>query len=111
MNKSAANSAEFIQAKQRQMQILEERKAYLDGIFKQYPDAFFTKFKISGQNLISKNSKANGDMDTMRQLMYYRDHFWDGVDFNDNRLLNTPVIANKLKRYIKELTHNTPIRL
>ncbi|MBK6993644.1 MAG: redoxin domain-containing protein [Lewinellaceae bacterium] len=109
MNKSAANSAEFIQAKQRQMQILEERKAYLDGIFKQYPDAFFTKFKISGQNPDFKEfKKANGDMDTMRQLMYYRDHFWDGVDFNDNRLLNTPVIANKLKRYIKELTPQHP---
>jgi len=109
MNKSAANSPEFLQAKQRQTQILEERKAYLDGIYKQNPNAFFTKFKIAGQNPDFKEfKKANGDMDTLRQLIYYRDHFWDNVDFSDDRLLNTPVIANKLKRYIKELTPQHP---
>ena len=109
MNKSEANSPEFQQAKQRQTEILTERKAYLDGIYKQYPDAFFTKFKIAGQNPEFKEfKKANGDMDTMRQLIYYRDHFWDGVDFSDDRLLNTPVIGNKLKRYIKELTPQHP---
>ena len=109
MNKSAANSPEFQQAKQRQTQILDERKAYLSGIYKQYPDAFFTKFKIAGQNPDFKEfKKANGDVDTLRQLLYYRDHFWDGVDFNDDRLLNTPVISNKLKRYIKDLTPQHP---
>ncbi|MFN0216771.1 MAG: redoxin domain-containing protein [Saprospiraceae bacterium] len=109
LGKAAPNSQEFLQAKFRQQQILDERKAYLDGIFKQYPDAFFTKFKIAGQNPDFKEfKKVNGDVDTMRQLMYYRDHFWDGVDFKDDRLLNTPVIANKLKRYIKELTPQNP---
>lgn len=109
MSKSAPNSPEFQQAKQRQTQILEERKTYLDGIYKQNPNAFFTKFKIAGQNPDFKEfKKPNGDMDTMRQLIYYRDHFWDNVDFSDERLLNTPVIANKLKRYIKELTPQNP---
>ncbi len=109
MGKSAPNSQEFLQAKMRQTQVLDERKSYLEGIYKQYPDAFFTKFKMSGQNPEFKEfKKANGDTDTMRQLIYYRDHFWDGVDFNDNRLLNTPVIGNKLKRYIKELTPQHP---
>lgn len=109
MSKSAPNSPEFQQAKQRQTQILEERKTYLDGIYKQNPNAFFTKFKIAGQNPDFKEfKKPNGDMDTMRQLIYYRDHFWDNVDFSDERLLNTPVIGNKLKRYIKELTPQNP---
>ncbi len=109
MGRTAPGSPEFQQAKQRQTQLLDERKAYLDGIYKQYSDAFFTKFKIAGQNPDYKEfKKANGDTDTMRQLMYYRAHFWDGVDFNDDRLLNTPVISNKLKRYIKELTPQHP---
>ncbi len=109
MNKSGINSPEYLQAKQRQAQILDERKAYLSGIYKQYPDAFFTKFKTAGQNPdFIEFRKPNGDMDTMRQLMNYREHFWDGVDFSDDRLLNTPVIGNKLKRYIKELTPQNP---
>jgi peroxiredoxin len=109
LNKSAINSPDYLQAKLRQTQILDERKAYLDGIYQKNPDAFFTKFKKAGQNPDFKEyKKPNGDMDTMRQLITYRDHFWDNVDFNDDRLLNTPVIANKLKRYIKELTPQNP---
>lgn len=100
---------EYQQAKARQGELIEARKAHLDEIFTTYPDAFFTRFKISGQNPDwPEMRKPNGDLDTMRNLIYYREHFWDGVDFTDNRLLNTPVIANKLRRYITELTPQQP---
>ncbi len=106
---TAAGSPEYKKAKDRQTKLLDERKAHLDAIYKAHPDAFFTKFKIAGQNPDwPEFHKANGDLDTLRNLMYYRDHFWDGVDFTDNRLLNTPVIFNKLRRYITELTPQQP---
>lgn len=106
---SPANSPEYQQAKARQTQLVEERKKHLDEIFKTYPNAFFTKFKIAGQNPDwPEFRKTNGDLDTLRNLLYYREHFWDGVDFTDNRMLNTPVIFNKLKRYITELTPQNP---
>ena len=99
------SSPEFQKARERQTQILNERKVHLEEIYKNNPDAFFTKFKIAGQNPdLTYPRKANGDLDTLRQLMHYRGHFWDNVDFNDTRLLYTPVIGNKLRRYIKEMT-------
>ena len=104
-----ASSPEYRQAKARQTNLLDERKAHLDTLFKTYPKAFFTKFKIAGQNPDwPEFRKTNGDLDTLRNLLYYREHFWDGVDFTDNRMLNTPVIFNKLKRYITELTPQHP---
>ncbi len=38
-----------------------------------------------------------------RQYQYLKDHFFDGVDFNDERLLNTPVIDTKLDQYFKQI--------
>ena len=38
----------------------------------------------------------------------YRTEFWDNVNFNDTRLLYTPVISNKLKRYVEQLTTQNP---
>jgi peroxiredoxin len=109
MRKFPATAAEHQQAKARQTQLLDERKAYLEGIYKKYPTAFFTKFKIAGQNPEFKEfRKANGDLDTVRQVTHYRDHFWDGVDFADDRLLHTPVVANKLRRYMKDFTPQQP---
>ena len=99
------SSPEYQEAKARQTQILDERKAYLEKIYQENPDAFFTKFKKAGQNPdLTYPHKPNGDLDTLAQLLHYRGHFWDDVDFNDSRLLYTPVIGNKLRRYIKEMT-------
>ena len=103
------SSPEYQKAKARQDELVEARKNHLDQIYKDYPDAFFTKFKIAGQNPEwPELRKPNGDLDTLLNLRIYREHFWDGVDFTDNRMLYTPVIYNKLKRYITELTPQQP---
>jgi peroxiredoxin len=105
MRRSAAGTPEFEQTRKRQLELLEERKEHLEAMYKAYPDAFFTKFKIAGQNPDFVDfRKPNGDIDTIRQVVDYRNRFWEGVDFSDERLLRTPVISNKLRRYIKDLT-------
>lgn len=109
MRSSPPGSPEYQKARARQAQLMEARKAHLDEIYAAHPDAFFTKFKIAGQNPEwPERRKPNGDLDTLGNLLYYRAHFWDGVDFADNRLLHTPVIVNKLRRYITELTPQQP---
>jgi peroxiredoxin len=109
MRKFPPPTAEFQEAKKAQNAILETRKAYLNEVYKQNPNTFFTKFKIAGQNPDPVDfRKPNGDLDTLRQLMDYRSRFWNGVDFTDDRLLRTPVIVNKLRRYIKDLTPQLP---
>jgi peroxiredoxin len=109
LRKTAQDSEEYKKAKARQDEILAQRKLHLDSIYREYPNAFFTVYKRSGQNPdFVEYRKPNGQIDTIRQLVKYREKFWDNVDFSDERLLYTPVIANKLKRYIKELTPQQP---
>jgi peroxiredoxin len=106
-NKS--DSEPYKEALKRQKEILDARKAWLDDVAQKHPNALFTKFKIAGQNpewITYK--KPNGDTDTIRQLVSFRNRFWDGVDFNDKRLLYTPVIVNKLKRFVKDFTPQNP---
>jgi len=90
--------------------LLDKRKAYLQELFDKYPHSFFTTFKKAGQNPdIRYITKADGyTLDTVRYAWLYRRAFWDDVDFSDKRLLYTPVISNKLKRYITELTPQNP---
>ena len=47
---------------------------------------------------------ANGRPDSLWQFNYYKNHFWDGFDFSDDRMLRTSMIQPKLDRYLKELT-------
>ncbi|MBK9109819.1 MAG: redoxin domain-containing protein [Saprospiraceae bacterium] len=87
----------------------KERKMQLQVFQKKYPDALYTKFKQAGQNPELVDVRLpNGEVDRERQLELFRQMFWDHVDFNDERLLRTPVLANKLKRFIMELTPQHP---
>jgi thiol-disulfide isomerase/thioredoxin len=105
MRSVPAGSPEYTAAKVEQDKLLADRKAFLKDMADNHPESLFTKFKIAGQNPdVPDVRKPNGTIDTVRQVYLYRTKFWEGVDFSDERLLGTPVIANKLKRYITELT-------
>ena len=103
------SSLTFGEIKQKREKIDSDRKAFLQSIFDQHPDAFFTKFKLAGQNPdLHEFPVPDGTTNNELFAYLYRTQFWDNVDFNDNRLLRTPVIFNKLKRYMTELTVQQP---
>ena len=95
----------YLQVKAEQDKLIDERQAYLDKVFKDNPNSLFTSFKRAGQNPDLRDCyKPDGSMDTARYTYNYRTRFWRGTDFNDERLLYTPVISKMLNRYITELT-------
>jgi peroxiredoxin len=100
---------EYQQLKQQQDAIIAERAADLEKIFQQHPTSLFTSFKQAGQNPAVKDIRnPDGSLDQQAQVFAFRSEFWDNVDFSDDRLLYTPVISNKLNRYISQLTPQNP---
>jgi len=99
----------YLSAKNALKHLGDDRKKQIESFAKNYPNSFFVKYKIAGQNPdIVDVRKPNGDLDTLGQLEAYRNQFWDNVDLKDERLLYTPVISNKLRKYITELTPQNP---
>lgn len=43
--------------------------------------------------------KPADNTDTLYAYHYYIEHFWDGVDFKDDRLVRTPVFQTKMEKY------------
>lgn len=103
MNALDDDSPQYQAIFQERQALIDARKAHLDGIFQQHPNSFFSIFKRAGQNPSLRRELPNDE-----QVTAYRMEFWDGVDFTDDRLMNTPVIFNKLKRYYEELTPQQP---
>ncbi len=105
LNALGPESPNYEQLKARQEALSASREAHLDSIFSKYPNAFFTSYKRAGQNPIIKDVRLpDGTLDEDKQVYLYRKEFWEGVDFQDARLMNTPVIGNKITRYMKEIT-------
>jgi thiol-disulfide isomerase/thioredoxin len=103
MKSAGEGTPAYTTAEKARQALIDARKTYLNDIFKKNPNSFFTSFKRGGQNPDLREGLSNE-----AQVWHYRRDFWNGVDFNDERLLRTPVISNKLKRYITELTPQQP---
>jgi peroxiredoxin len=89
--------------------ILAERDNTITDLRKKHPTAFFTKFKLAGQNPKYRYEyKADGAMDTLKTLYNFRQDWWNDYDFTDERLVRSPVFFNKLKKYINEIVPQNP---
>jgi len=98
------SSQEFKDALKEYNGLLDQVDQKIASYQKSDPNNFFTKFKVGGQNpRLGYPVKANGLLDTSKQVYDYRVHFWDGYDFAEKDLLRTPVFANKIKRFFKDL--------
>ncbi|MEI6883280.1 MAG: thioredoxin-like domain-containing protein [Bacteroidota bacterium] len=83
---------------------------YKLNIVKKYPDSFLA-FMIN----IMKEPEVpeapllqNGRKDSTFAYRYYRAHFWDDVDFADDRDLRTPVFHTKLVKYFDKVLPQSP---
>lgn len=51
---------------------------------------------------------VNGKADSTYPFYYVKNHFWDNVVFNDNRLVRTPFFEAKLDEYFKNYVSRDP---
>ncbi len=51
---------------------------------------------------------SNGRPDSMFIYVYYKTHYWDGVNFQDDGILHTPFFADRLKKYFNNIIVQNP---
>ena len=83
---------------------------YKKNFIKQNPDAFLTKvFNLSEEPKVPEAPiLPNGRKDSTFAYHYYKAHYFDKIDFTDDRLLRTPVFHSKLSQYMKDLVMQMP---
>ena len=83
---------------------------YKLNYIKQHSETFLAKvFKTSMEpELPEAPILPNGKKDSLYVFKYYKKHFFDNVDFSDDRLLRTPVFHSKINQYITTLTVQHP---
>jgi peroxiredoxin len=104
LKSSKPGTVEYNAAKEKKVTFEKKKQAYIDDMLRNNPTSLFARYKSGGQN-----PKLKEDLAEDKQVYHYRKEFWDMVDFSDIRLLYTPMIANKAKRYFgKEMTPQIP---
>lgn len=80
-------------------------KEYKIKLINDHPDTFVGRL-LSASREPEVPDELKEDPDA--RYRYYKAHFWDGVNFSDDRLLRTPVIKSKINEYLDKLTVQDP---
>jgi len=54
------------------------------------------------------NKKMTEEEESQYRMQYYKKHYFDNLDFSDDRLLRSPVYFNKIDFYLQRLTYQIP---
>lgn len=106
MNK--ADSAKFVQEKI--AVFMADAKKYDAEYMQKVKGTFvydFVNLKTDKEPLnIPKAS--NGRPDSIYSYYYYKSHYFDGVDFKDDRIMRTPLFDDRVKSYFDRVIINHP---
>ena len=82
---------------------------YTQSIIRQAPNLFTSKLlNISTMPIVPPElTPFTNDKPNAAYWFYFRQHFFDGVDFNDSRLVRSAYFARRLEQFLGYLTNNT----
>lgn len=102
---ATTNPTAKAELEQQKEALIGRREAHVQQFEDEYPNTFFTRFKVSGKNPpVRQFFNSDGTENKTKQVYHYRKEFWDGFYFEDESMLRTPVFHNKLSRYLSKLT-------
>jgi thiol-disulfide isomerase/thioredoxin len=80
----------------------EHVTSYQKNLIKDNPGLFVSKVVKMSSDVEIPEAPRNTDgslVDSSFSYKYLRDHYFDNIDFTDDRLVNTPIIQRKLEYY------------
>jgi thiol-disulfide isomerase/thioredoxin len=83
---------------------------YRDSVIKKQPASLMTALFKALKDPVVPAAKAQpgGKYDSTFAYQFYKDHYWDGISFRDDRLVRTPFFEGKLDKYYRDLVVPNP---
>jgi len=82
-------------------------RQYRDDLMKKNPNSFLTSLLVAMHepDIPSADKQPGGKYDSLYAYRYFKDHYWDGVNFYDERLARTTFFDGKLDKYFAQLVY------
>lgn len=87
-----------------------EMQNYREAFMKAHPNHLLTAIfhTLQEPQVPEAAQHPGGEYDSLFAYQYYKQHYWDGVSFTDERLIRTPVFEPKLQRYFNNVLQQQP---
>lgn len=100
----------FDSANARMRSLSMEMQAYRENLQKNNPKHLLSAiFNLLKDPEIPPAAKhPGGKYDSTFAYNHYKEHYWDGISFTDDRLIRTPVLQQRFDRYYDEVLPQQP---
>jgi hypothetical protein len=108
--KAAKTAKDSTKLKTRLKWLTDKMQLYRDSMVAKNSNSFLSAlFQAMKEPVIPPGAKhPGGKYDSLFAYKYFKSHYWDGVSFDDGRLVRTPFFEAKLEKYYKELVVPNP---
>jgi thiol-disulfide isomerase/thioredoxin len=109
---AATNAADSAHWKEELTKLDDNIRDYRENLIKKNPGTILSILLISMREPVVPASLKNPKTkeDSLASYRYFKDHYWDGVDFWDDRLARTPssLFEAKIDKYFEEVVSPHP---
>ena len=88
-----------------------EVRSFRSEILKNHPNTFassFIKSTINPEVPESPKDAQGNELDPNFAYKYYKEHYFDNIDFSEKKILRTPNFHNKIEEYLEKMTVKHP---
>ncbi len=86
----------------------KELTDYREKIITENPESMLAALLKSMKEPQAVIAKPVTREDSVSNYQYYKKHYWDGIDFTDDRVIRTPFFLPKLERFFREVVSPAP---
>jgi len=106
--KSKSDSLAF--TKEKQTALNADVRKFNESFMEKHKGSFVRDFlNLRSEKYLKEIPKAaNGRPDSVYQYFYYKDHYLDGINFKDDRIIRVPFFADRIKKFINEIIVQQP---
>lgn len=85
-----------------------ELNAYREGIIKNHPNSMMAALLNAMKEPMYAYKNPVTRQDSIDNYNEYKNHYWDGITFMDDRIIRTPFFIKKMERYYREVISPEP---
>ena len=88
-----------------------EVKSFRSRVLEDHPNTFaasFIKSTINPEVPASPKDAQGNEIDPNFAYKYYKEHYFDNIDFSDKKILRTPNFHSKVEEYLEKMTVKHP---
>jgi thiol-disulfide isomerase/thioredoxin len=105
---SATTKADSVLHEKKYTALINELNDYREGIIKNQPKSMMAALLSAMKEPVYPSKVPLTRQDTIDNYNEYKNHYWDGISFMDERIIRTPFFLKKIERYYREVISPDP---